>query len=47
MNDNNNVVSNPNDFKVVEFINSTDFNFTPEMGCMYDGRPIFGISGSI
>lgn len=40
-------VSNPNDFKVVEFRNSTDFLFTPEMGCMYDGRPIFGISGSL
>lgn len=38
-------VSNPNDFKVVKFHNSTDFDFTPEMGCMYDGRPIFGISG--
>lgn len=43
---NNPVVSNPNDFKVVEFTNSTDFTFTPEMGCMYDGRPIFGITGA-
>ena len=43
---NNPVVSNPNDFKVVEFHNSTDFTFTPEMGCMYDGRPIFGITGA-
>lgn len=42
---NNPIVSNPNDFKVVEFHNSTDFDFTPEMGCMYDSRPIFGISG--
>lgn len=42
---NNPIVSNPNDFKVVEFQNSTDFDFTPEMGCMYDSRPIFGISG--
>jgi hypothetical protein len=43
---NNPIVSNQNDFKVVEFHNSTDFDFTPEMGCMYDGRPIFGISGA-
>ena len=41
----NNVVSNPNDFKVVSFHNSTDFHFTPEMGCMYDGRIISGKSG--
>jgi hypothetical protein len=32
---------NPNDFKVVEFFNSTDFDFTPELGAMYDGRPLF------
>jgi len=38
-------VSNPNDFKVVDFVNSTSFDFTPEMGCMYDSRPISGISG--
>ena len=38
-------VSNPNDFKVVDFTNKTDFDFTPEMGCMFDSRPIFGISG--
>jgi len=31
----------PNDFKVVEFRNSTDFDFTPELGAMYDGRPLF------
>lgn len=37
--------TNPNDFKVVTFFNKTDFDFTPEMGAMYDGRPIFGISG--
>lgn len=43
---NNPTVSNPNDFKVVEFYNSTDFDFTPEMGCMYDSRPISGISGA-
>jgi len=40
-----NTKSNPNDFKVVKFTNSTDFTFTPEMGCMFDGRPISGISG--
>lgn len=39
-------VSNPNDFKVVDFHNPTDFTFTPEMGCMYDSRPIFGITGA-
>jgi hypothetical protein len=39
-------VSNPNDFKVVQFSNSTDFNFTPEMGCMFDSRPISGTSGA-
>lgn len=38
--------SSPNDYKVVTFVNKTDFAFTPEMGCMYDGRPIFGISGA-
>lgn len=43
---NNPIVSNPNDFKVIEFHNSEDFTFTPEMGCMFDGRPIFGISGA-
>lgn len=43
---NNPIVSNPNDFKVVEFHNSTDFTFTPEMGCMYDGRSISGITGA-
>lgn len=43
---NNNIASNPNDFKVVELTNSTDFTFTPEMGCMYDGKPIFGITGA-
>lgn len=39
-------VSNPNDFKVVTFKNLNDFTFTPEMGCMYDSRPIFGITGA-
>lgn len=36
----------PNDFKVVSFKNTTDFTFTPEMGCMYDGRPISGMTGA-
>lgn len=31
----------PNDYKVVEFHNKTDFDFTPELGAMYDGRPLF------
>jgi len=39
-------VSNPNDFKVVAFHNLTEFGFTPEMGCMYDGRPINGKTGA-
>lgn len=39
-------VYNPNDYKVVEFRNGTDFAFTPEMGAMFDGRPIFGITGA-
>lgn len=39
-------VSNANDFKVVSFHNSTSFDFTPEMGCMYDGRAINGVSGN-
>lgn len=34
-------VTNANDFKVVEFFNSTNFDFTPELGAMYDGRPLF------
>lgn len=37
--------NNPNDYKVVTLHNKTDFDFTPEIGAMYDGRPIFGISG--
>ena len=41
----NSQISNPNDFKVVSFHNSTMFGFTPEMGCMYDGRAINGKSG--
>lgn len=43
---NNPTVSNPNDFKVVAFHNSTEFGFTPDMGCMYDGRPINGRTGA-
>lgn len=38
-------ITNPNDFKVVEFFNSTDFDFTPELGAMFDGRPLFVGSG--
>jgi hypothetical protein len=38
--------TNPNDYKVVTFTNKTDFAFTPELGCMYDSRPIFGKSGA-
>ena len=41
----NPIVTNPNDFKVVEFFNHTDFDFTPELGAMYDGRPLFVGSG--
>lgn len=39
-------VSNNKDQVVVSFHNTTDFDFTPEMGCMYDGRAINGISGT-
>lgn len=39
-------VSNPNDHRVVTFTNKEQFGFTPEMGCMYDSRPIFGITGA-
>src|SRR5262245_7506225 len=42
----NEQVSNPNDFKVVSFHNTTEFGFTPEMGCMFDGRTINGPSGA-
>lgn len=38
-------VSNPNDTRVVSFRNSEEFGFTPEMGCMYDGRAINGNGG--
>lgn len=43
---NNPQVSNPKDFQVVSFHNSTEFGFTPEMGCMYDGRAINGKTGA-
>lgn len=43
---NNPTVSDPNEFKVVEFTNKTNFTFTPEMGCMFNGQPIFGITGA-
>lgn len=39
-------VSNVNDFRVVSFHNSEEFDFTPDLGCMYDGRPINGKSGA-
>lgn len=42
----NPIVSNPNDHKVVSFHNSTVFDFTPEMGCMYDGRAINSATGA-
>lgn len=42
----NPTVSNPNDFKVVSFHNSTNFGFLPAEGCMYDGRPINGKTGA-
>lgn len=38
-------VQNPNDYKVVAFHNATSFRFTPEMGCMFDGRSINGMTG--
>jgi len=36
---------NNNTNKVVTFKNDTDFEFTPELGAMYDSQPIFGGSG--
>lgn len=39
-------VQNQNDFKVVTFTNLEGFDFTPDMGCMYDSRPILGRSGA-
>ena len=43
---NNPIQSNPNDYKVVTLTNKETFGFTPDLGCMYDGRPIFGTSGA-
>ena len=43
---NNPIQNNPNDYKVVTFINKEAFAFTPDLGCMYDSRPIFGTSGA-
>jgi len=34
-----------NDYKVVSFRNAESFDFTHEMGCMYDGRPVTGSEG--
>lgn len=42
----NPVVYNPKDDVVVSFHNSTSFDFTPEMGCMFDGRAVNGINGA-
>jgi len=42
---NNNKEVNKNDYKVVEFFNSTDFDFTPDLGAMYDSRPFLVKSG--
>lgn len=33
----NPVIRDPNDAKVLEFYNSTDFDFTPELGAMFNG----------
>lgn len=38
-------MNNNNANKVVTFKNGTDFEFTPELGAMYDSQPIFGGSG--
>jgi hypothetical protein len=32
---------NNSDYQIVKFTNITDFDFLPEMGAMYDGRPFF------
>lgn len=40
-----NKTQNPNDYRVVEFFNSTDFDFTPALGAMYDSRPFLVKSG--
>lgn len=38
--------SNPNDFKVVSFHNSEDFDFTPDLGCMFNSKAIHGQKGT-
>ncbi len=39
------IQNSPKDTQVVSFHNTTDFGFTPEMGCMFDGRPVNGNQG--
>lgn len=34
----NPVIRDPNDAKVLEFYNSTNFDFTPELGAMFNGQ---------
>ncbi len=42
---NEGIKNDPKDTQVVSFRNGADFGFTPEMGCMFDGRPINGNQG--
>lgn len=42
---NEGIKNDPKDTQVVSFRNGTDFGFTPEMGCMFDGRAINGNQG--
>lgn len=42
---NEGIKNDPKDTQVVSFRNGTDFGFTPEMGCMFDGRAIHGNQG--
>ncbi len=42
---NEGIQNDPKDTQVVSFRNNTDFGFTPEMGCMFDGRAINGNQG--
>src|SRR6185295_9612887 len=42
---NEGIKNDPKDHVVVSFRNNEDFGFTPEMGCMFDGRPINGAQG--
>ncbi len=39
------IKNDPKDTQVVSFRNGADFGFTPEMGCMFDGRAINGNQG--